>query len=294
MYITKLIILFWMLGGTLYSQVSFYLRPTVNMKTNQGRIWGPGAAKPIYSTMTNQYFSIISDRSYFDNGNINLGLHLGIKVRDKHFFELGASTDNAGIKTQAFKHDWSLDPYTSNPNPQVVRKGGNNNQYIHGSPFTRISFSYNNLIWKNTAETVRLRGIVGFGSMFNPYVNRKKGEFVSQVNNVFEIGIVDSNAVNDVYEITSTSAWRNSLYGNIGLGADFYSKKKKSYLFSFDLFFLQGTRNVQIAHHRININDNGKDINFFYTFSSRGSGFYFTLSRRLQVYPWRPNKNKNL
>jgi len=56
---------------------------------------------------------------------------------------------------------------------------------------------------------------------------------------------------------------------------------------------LQGTRNIQVDHHRIKINDNVTDVNFFYTFSSRGSGIYFTVSRRLQVYPWKGCKKIN-
>lgn len=290
MHKTTLFVLFMMLGSTLCSQVSFYLRPTVNMKTNQGNIFGTPGTQPEYKTMTNEYFSISTGKMYFDMNQVNLGLHFGVRLKDRHFFELGFSSDNSGIKTQAGVHQWSIDPYTNSPSPPVVRTGVNHNQVEIGSPFTRISFTYNNLVWKNTLKTIQLRSIVGFGSMFNQHVNRKKGIFVTQVDPVFELNNIDSNIFNTEYTITSTSAWRNSLYLNLGLGVDFYSKKKNKYLFSFDIFYLQGTRNVQIGHHRIKINDNGKDVNFLYSFSSRGSGFYFTLSRRLQFYPWRPNK----
>ena len=99
---TALFLLFWMLGITVYSQLSFYVRPTVNMKTNQGNIFGSWRTSPIYSTMTNQYFSISNDKMFFDNG-FDLGIHLGVKIRENHFFELGFSGDHAGIKTQASK-----------------------------------------------------------------------------------------------------------------------------------------------------------------------------------------------
>jgi len=291
MHKTTLFVLFMMLGSTLYSQVSFYLRPTVNMKTNQGNIWSHNWRNPPeYKTMTNEYFSITTGKMYFDKNQINLGLHFGVRLKDRHFFELGFSGDNSGIKTQAGGHRWSIDSYTSSPSPPIVRTGGSHNLIEIGSPFTRISFTYNNLVWKNTSKTIQLRSVVGFGSMFNQYVNRKKGIFVTQTHSAFQLNNIDSNIFNTEYTITSTQAWRNSFYLNLGLGVDFYTKKKNKYLFSFDIFYLQGTKNVQIGHHRIKIDDNGKDVNFLYTFSSRGSGFYFTLSRRLQIYPWRPNK----
>lgn len=280
-------ILFLTLLSGLHSQVSFYLRPTVNMKVNQGKIYGTPGSQPIFTTMTNQYFSISTDRKFFDNNNINLGLHLGVKLKEKHFFELGMSTDNSGIRTQAEAANW----VAGNP---PVRFGGNHNSSSVGSPFTRLSFNYNNLFWKNKSKTLQLRSIVGFGSMYNHYVNRKKGIFVIDEVPAFALGEIDSNIFNTEYRITTTKAWRNALYLNVGLGFDFYTKKKNKYLFSFDLFYVQGTRNVQYEEHRIKILDHGKEVNFLYAFSSRGSGFYFMLTRRLQFYPWRPNKVKSL
>ena len=278
-----------LLIGNLNAQISFYIRPTVNMKTNQGNIFGSWRTSPIYSTMTNQYFSITNDKMFFDNG-FDLGIQLGLKIRENHFFELGFSGDHAGIKTQASKHEWSIDPYTTDPSLQIVRRGGNHNQVSILGPFNRFSFNYNNLFWKNNSKTIQVRGVLGFGTLNSPNVNRKTGTYLTQEIPVFTIGELDSNIYNSQYVITSTRAWRNSFYLNTGLGFDFYTKKKHNYLFSFDLFYLQGTRNIQVDHHRIKINDNGTDVNFLYTFSSRGSGIYFTLSRRLQVYPWGKKK----
>lgn len=282
-------LIFLILGSNSYSQVSFYIRPSVNIKTKQGNIFGYWRTSPIYSTMTNKYFSISNDKIFFDNG-IDLGIHLGLKIRENHFLELGFSGDHAGIKTQASKHDWSIDPYTTDPSLQIVRRGGNHNQVSILGPFNRFSFNYNNLFWKNNSKTIQARGIIGFGTLNSPNVNRKSGTYLTDEIPVFTLGELDSNIYNSQYVITSTRAWRNSLYLNAGLGFDFYTKKKHKYLFSFDIFYLQGTRNIQVDHHRIKINDNGADVNFLYTFSSRGSGVYFTFSRRLQVYPWNCSK----
>jgi hypothetical protein len=281
------------LVSSLNSQVAFYLRPTVNMKTNQGNIWGNLMTNPVYSTMTNKYFSIHTGKIFFDDNQIDFGINLGLKYKNKHFFEIGIATDHSGIQTQASFIPWGIDHYSSNL--PIVKTGGHHNQSEIGNPFTRISLSYSNLIWKNKSNSIQLRGLYGLGSMYNHYVNRKKNIYEVGEIPAFTLGEIDSNVFNTEYSITSTSAWRNSLFLNVGIGADFYTKKSNKYLFSFDLFYVQGTRNVQIEHHRIKIEDYnlGKETNFLYTFSSRGSGFYFMLSRRLQIYPRKSNKRES-
>lgn len=287
---TTLFLMFLLLGSSISSQVAFYLRPTMDIKTNQGNIFGHWRTKPVYSTMTNQYFSIHTGKMYLDKNQINLGINLGVTFKSKHFLEIGIATDHSGIQTQTSKHDWGIDHYE--PDLPIVRKGGNHTHSEVGSPFTRLSISYNNLLWKNKTNTIQVRGILGIGSMYNHYVDRKKGKFITEEIPTFTLGILDSNVYNTEYSKTVTRAWRNSLFLNVGLGLDFYTKKNNKYLFSFDLFYVQGTRNVQVQHHRIKVEDYNlnKETTFRYTFSSRGSGFYFMLSRRLQVYPWRPSK----
>jgi hypothetical protein len=171
-----LLALFLLFGSAMNSQIAFYLRPTVNMKTNQGNIWGNLMTHPVYSTMTNEYFSIHTGKMYFDDNQIDLGLNLGLKYKNKHYFEIGISTDHSGIQTQASFIPWGIDHYNSNL--PIVKTGGHHNQSEIGNPFTRISFTYNNLIWKNDANTIQLRGLFGIGSMYNHYVNRKKNIYV--------------------------------------------------------------------------------------------------------------------
>jgi hypothetical protein len=285
---STLFVLFLTFGNTLYSQMSFYLRPTVNMKTNQSHFFGDRISRPIYHTVANEYFSISADKSYFDGGNINLGIHVGAKIKEKHFFELGYSGDNSGVKTQAGGHSWT---YDSDFSPAIpVISGGNHVGSTFGKPFTRLSFTYNSVLYKNSTNTLHVRGTVGFGSLFNRFVDRKKLIFDVEEHPSFTM-LLDSNVYNTQYIITSVNPWRHSPYLNLGLGFDFYSKNRHKYLFSFDLFYLQGTRNVQVDTHRIWIEDHGEEKIFRYLFMSKGSGIYFTLSRRIQVYPWRPNRS---
>lgn len=276
-------------GNTMYSQMSFYVRPTVNMKTNQSHFFGHPISRPIYHTVTNEYFSISADKSYFHSGSINLGIHFGLQIRKKHFFEFGISGDNSGVKTQASSHSWGYDSYFSELVP--TKYGGNHNELTIGKPFNRLSFTYNRVVYTSVSKTLQVRGTIGFGSLHNRFVDRKKHIFDIDEHPAFTISI-DSGIFNTQYIVTSSNPWRHSPYFNFGLGFDFYTKKKNKYLFSFDLFYLQGTMNVQVDAHRIKVDDHGKEVNFLYTFMSKGSGFYFTLSRRIQAYPWRPNRSQ--
>lgn len=232
-----IMLMFLTLGISLKSQVSFYLRPSVNVKTNQGNIFGSYLKQPIYTQMSNKYFSINTSKMYLDLNNINFGIQFGLQLKNKHFFEIGMSNDNSGIKTQTAFHSLYNDLYQSNF--QIVKKGGNHTQNVNGSPFLRISLAYNNLIYQNKSNTLKIRTSIGIGTLNNRFVNRKKGIYVIEEVPVFPLGQIDTNIINSKYSLTSINAWRNSLFVNVGLGADFYLKSKK-YLFSFDLLYLQG------------------------------------------------------
>lgn len=72
---------------------------------------------------------------------------------------------------------------------------------------------------------------------------------------------------------------------------DFYSSHQK-YILSFKVQYLQGVMNKHSSNIIYLINDNGTQKSFYYKQYSRGSGIYFELSRRFQIYPWKGRKKK--
>src|SRR5690554_2521912 len=84
-----------LLGSTLNAQVAFYLRPTVNMKTNQSS-FGTEYQMNTYNSVTNEHFTIVN-RPMFLDGHIDLGINAGIQIKEKHFIELGISSDHSSI-----------------------------------------------------------------------------------------------------------------------------------------------------------------------------------------------------
>jgi hypothetical protein len=154
------------------------------------------------------------------------------------------------------------------------------------SSHSRISFSYSTVFYKNYSNTFQARLIGGIGLFHNPSVNRKKNIYDVDYSPHFTHGQIAQDVFITEHYSRISNYWRNSFYVNLGIGGDFYTKKNHKYLFSFDLSYLQGTRSIQIDDNFMSVTDHGDMLNFHYRVSSRGSGIYFTLSRRLQVYPW--------
>lgn len=283
---TALFLLFWMLGITVYAQLSFYVRPTLNMKTQQS-FFGNNRASENYSEYSNNYFTFRNDRYFFDRNTINFGLNAGVEYKKKHFFEFGYSIDNSGVavgvKAQSYMNNFQ-------DTEGLFYNSAGSTYSQTGSSFSRISFSYSTVFYKNRNNTFNGRLLGGIGLFHNTSVNRKKNIYDVNYESHFTNGQIAEDVFITEHYSRISNYWRNSLYLNLGVGGDFYTKKNHKYLFSFDLSYLQGTRPIQIDDNFISVQDQGDVLDFHYRVSSRGSGVYFTLSRRFQVYPWKGNK----
>lgn len=283
---TIFVILFWILGCSLNAQVSFYIRPAASMKTQQS-FFGSNHYSEKYTEYSNTYFTFRNDRNYFDRNNVQLGLQLGLIFHEKHLFELGLATDNSGVAV-GVKAQSYMNTYEDTEGDFFNSAGSTYSQI--GSQHLRIAFNYNNIFYKNKYNTIHTRLIVGSGVLHNSSVNRRKGEYNIEILPHFSHGQVSNNVFIDEHYSRVTNFWKNSLYFKFGLGIDFHTKKTNSYLFSFDIYYLQGTRTVQVNDNFIKVIDSGEEIDFHYRVGSRNSGFYFTLSRRFKVYPWKTSK----
>lgn len=270
----------------LNAQTSFYLHPTVNMKTQQS-FFGNNRASENYSEYSNNYFTFRNDRNFFDRNTINFGLNAGVEYKKKHFFEFGYSIDNSGVavgvKAQSYMNNFQ-------DTEGLFYNSAGSTYSQTGSSFSRISLSYSTVFYKNRNNTFNGRLLGGIGLFHNTSVNRKKNIYDVNYESHFTNGQIAEDVFITEHYSRISNYWRNSLYLNLGVGGDFYTKKNHKYLFSFDLSYLQGTRPIQIDDNFISVQDQGDVLDFHYRVSSRGSGIYFTLSRRFQVYPWKGNK----
>lgn len=273
----------------LNAQTSFYIRPTVNMKTQQS-FFGNNRASENYSEYSNNYFTFRNDRYFFDRNTINFGLNAGVEYKKKHFFEFGYSIDNSGVavgvKAQSYMNNFQ-------DTEGLFYNSAGSTYSQTGSSFSRISFSYSTVFYKNRNNTFNGRLLGGIGLFHNTSVNRKKNIYDVNYESHFTNGQIAEDLFITEHYSRISNYWKNSFYLNLGVGGDFYTKKNHKYLFSFDLSYLQGTRPIQIDDNFISVQDQGDVMNFHYRVSSRGSGIYFTLSHRFQVYPWKSCKKIN-
>ncbi|WP_159038600.1 hypothetical protein [Brumimicrobium mesophilum] len=273
------------------------------MKTNKST-FGTGHQMNSHNSITNEHFTFVN-RSMFLDGHVDLGINAGIQIKEKHFIELGFSSDHSSIGrsllTNSIFNDYETgENYTSNTY-------SHNTVSIH---YWRISADYHNNFWKNQKGTIAFRSMSGIGILLNPSGNTNysgngsanglgllgKDDFGFGINNE-SYGNDEMHQIKpDVFltdYVSKIEIHRGiSPYVKFGLGIDF-STKDDFHLFSFDVSYLLSGRIVQQQESRITVMDNGVETNYRYSQSSIGSGLYFTLSRKFQVYPWLPlKKNK--
>lgn len=281
---STLLAVFLLVGVSLNAQIAFYLRPTIITKTNQSKLGLGWENSPTHNTISNEYFSF-ENKSQFYNSNLDFGINLGVQVKEKHFYELGWSRDHSSILGSILSHSTVKDQQTGEEFQTEMASSVYNT-----FKYSRISADYRYNFWSNQKQTIQLQSLVGFGLLMNKNDGLGSSTLtLNPLNSGSEIGT--GVYINENFAKSQTY-YRNTMYLKFGLGMDFRAKNNE-HLFALDLSYLYGTRDVQYANNKIIVRDNGVDKKYLYTQSSKGSGVYLTLSRRFQVYPWIPLKNKS-
>ncbi|RYM34094.1 hypothetical protein ERX46_09040 [Brumimicrobium glaciale] len=278
---STLLSIFLLFGITLNAQVAFYLRPTIIAKTNQGK-FGSFSGKASFNTITNEHFTFANQPVLF-SGYLDIGFNIGIQIKEKHFIELGLSSDYSSIGNNILINSTYTDFQTG--------KEYITNNYSMGTTsiyYPRLSVDYHNNFWSNPKETLRIRSVAGVGVLIGgKSIASNGGDSPDQPNSPEDYREIGPNIFITNEYSTSTNNGGNTAYFKLGFGMDFNTKKDR-HLFSLDASYLLSARPVQYEETRIHVLDNGNEVNYLFDQSSRGSGFYFQISRKFQVYPWIP------
>ncbi len=255
------------------SQVSFYVEPTIQTKTSIS-----STSFFRMSDFDNQYDNRFSFNNRFlifpkKLSPLTLGINVGLLSKNKrNIFNLGLHGDgtSAGF-------DYRING---------IDEAGNQTTYegtmYTGRSFTNLFFNYKFRV-NEKSKQFNWYIIAGFGAAL-----RNKGS-----SYIFETGVVEgkiNDSTNFLMESTNirTSEIRNLMY-NIGLQLDVNSPKGK-YLFTSSLNYFHSSRTLTYISTTLSIYSNINSERFFLSNYSSGSGIYFQLSRRLQVYPWKMKK----
>jgi len=287
-------ITFLTLGSIGHAQVSFYIRPALSSKTNYTHFYEyfmNGSVKDRRNTRTNEYFTFINHGRYFNIWEWNWGIHVGVSLKDKHSIELGYSTDNIALAMGIAMDRKQVNKETN------VQYGYESTNFLSlstdPSGMRRISATYSYKVLQNKNKTIQLRTIIGLGvlqtvgaDIFDPVIQAMYYDLPDPK----EL-LADETYVYPISDI-SNQRIEFSTYANFGLGLDFVSKKKQRNLFSLEVFYLHSRRIIYSHYFRYRVVDKLVSTDYIYSLHSRGSGFYFNLSKKIQLYPWIWGKNR--
>lgn len=269
-----------------YTQIQFYISPSISTKTNEGRLFDNIYHNPKY--LPTPYFT------YYNPGityiaNLNFGIGVGIIYKYRHFFEFGFSNSNSG-NTFGFIVSQPLSDNSININKQFYPTTGTGNFTRY---FTKFSIDYNYQFFRSKNKIFSSRLISGIGLFFNKNV---KGDNypIDTYQSTLNIDDPDKNIFFHSYEYEIADIQRISPNITLGIGFDFYTKKNRN-LFSIDFSYTHNFFYMTSITHDITVIDNSIKKNYTIDLGSRGSGFLLKISRRFQLYPWIPlSKKKRL
>jgi hypothetical protein len=217
--------------------------------------------------------------------SIDLGLQVELAFNDnKHRLGLEWAQDGTGTMSKS-THFTTVNsvgvPDSLIPDYKTY---GNYTSYFHtGFVFNRISLRYQ---WRLTQED----------AVFVTYIMPELAVIIGQENRqswLYENDTLVSNATlfhNDAKIVsTEINAYYNggtSVLLGVGLKTDIFTKKQHKYLFSVDLSFKQGFKEIAGSTEAVVIEDSGKKFAIINELVATGSGFYLQISRSFRLKTW--------
>ncbi len=279
----KIILLFLLITEGANAQVSFYVAPVINVKGH----YRSNFNKNFYgkTSYENEYFEYQSRRFLFSS--LGLGIKGGINLKNKWLFEFGWSQD----ETRSGNRSYTTSFYNYGFKGYMPSNGGSFYAGVQTNRF-HLSAQYK-LINPQKFEEKKFWIVpylnFGLGLNLNTY------KTPAYQHMFFEGGFsfIDENILmkTDHYLNVGT---RTNIHGLFGLSTDFMVRKR--YLFSLSVYstFCGRTKtknyNLSSTTSVIFIDNGIEEKRYSFIEGSRGTGLYFEVSRRFQLYPWRPNK----
>jgi len=273
------IILLLLFGYACHTQTIVYLKPLTQQK--------------VFITNNRNFLinsSNISNNPYFDFNIDNLssrisdyvpfGLSFGIKNRERGvIIEIGYVQDGVGCSIELAELVLAP-PYPDQLYTPVYLDQTRRGQTLNYSHRVFLDFSqqlFTNSNLKNDFFLHYTTSIM-FGETFLKYI----------FNEYDSYEYLNGGKLKGYGETVIYNGKPSFMLG-AGLTTDYYLgfKGNKTYLFSFGVFYNHGFKVISSYDLSFLIEDNGNLFHLNYGAQSRGSGIYFELSRRFQLYPWK-------
>jgi hypothetical protein len=288
----KLLILFMLFGPFLMAQTTISISPLINYKLL------------ICSYPTNQFFGMYSENQQIKPQNpyysfyakrishrpsINIGLRFTANFKsDKHLLIGEWSQDEMG--TMSKKVSLSTANTFGTPEAPYNTFSSGVAYFQSGFVFNRFSLHYARKLTK--ASSLQKVWLLTDFSLAKTLDNQAEWLYENWPEN-------NSFYYHNEATWLSTEIQANinkGIYGMFGIGfqADLSLKfkERKTYLFTVETHFRQGLKQMGYGSETTIINDNGTIIAFQNSLVSKGSGIYFQISRKFQLYPFRKKNRK--
>ena len=281
-----------MFVSALHSQTSFFIAPILSKKILANSITLPGlftgGLNYTDQTMDNPYFKF-NNKSLSSRPAIYWGIGFGINLNSKkHILKIELSQDAVGGMAELS----TLTAYNPFPNQiQATHYSHQTFYYQSGHLVSRITLGYNFLLTKKSSKSK-----VYFNSDISLLFGRSQSQ-VWDYGDINELGafvLYNDSEIKKFYYGSQFGG--KTLMLGLGLSSDlgFKIHNKWKYFFSLNILYRQGLKTVQSSGYNTYIKDNVENFDFVinYGTSSKGSGIYFEISRRFQLYPWKRNEKK--
>jgi len=287
---TIILLLSILFSGHIFAQRTFYIRPKIEEKSYQTTTNFFNFTKSSlfnknlsFDLISNPYTEVsVSPISFLTVYNI--GFNAGVVFSYGDLLEVGWNQDATSTRFNSFT---PISPANDN------RYGGFRNEFaslIFNNRFELLYYKRRKVRDQKRLHLQNSYYILGSGFKYNGNA-LNQDDPSPEFDDYFLAGGGDYDDISINIEHRVNAINKFSMFLSLGLSSDIYFNEK--YLFSSSLIYTQGFKTIESTTHKVIVEQTGVPTKeYVYHTFSRGSGFQFQISRRLQFYPWKKRKIK--
>ena len=208
-----------------------------------------------------------------------IGGTFGVKLNERHAFEIGVHED--GVSSKERIRFASYQPAVGVVSPVYIL---NTTKTVQNNWFLNYKYA---LFTKPKKTNLYIVPSIGIAI-------RKGGKSQENVGSFGISGILrDSNLVFEQSNTSYTSYSNRAFLFGLGVYSDLYFKD--NYWFSVSLQYSHTNSYLYFTNTRMKIIDQNtnESTEYYYSLYHRASGLYFGISRKIQIIPWKSKSKKN-
>lgn len=257
--------------GNLISQVTFHTTVAYNYKLSFNRI-DDSKFEPLVNQDFHDFSYYQTTETFEDPGRLQGSIGLQYK---KHRLDLGVLSD--GVVNKYVIAIETYDPVLGKFRPNMIFGSSRTSQ-------KRFYLEYAYAILKpNKKTTFFVSASLGLCARGGP-----KG--IASVGTLGAEGNLTPNKIIEVTDASYTANDRYALNFGGGIGTDLHFRE--NYFFTLSANFFYSPKYLYFDNRTVTISETNSVKTYEFISFAQCTGLYFGISRRFQLYPWKPLKEK--